>query len=380
MDTNGKTWLIGCGGLVLLLFLSWSYMQSIYSAYEDAYGIPYGKSDVDNYIRAFEKDDYGQYSIHLWYTNMIKTFSIIFGVDVGTIITYYTPLFCFIILPTALFTFFGIMYLTECRKKEAVDNAMKVLLAVFFTIYGTYQIYFMGIVSVWAQFFSYFLFMLGVAAYAGKIKKLEGYAFSWLHITLCIFLSIIFHLYTIFPILILIICLTLRRKPLLSLVAGIFMALFAMLVFPQNLIEYTFYSSHYSEVSLKDTVFYCTNIFLVIAAALRIREILWADIRNTELEWRFILYTIVMYLVGIVSHNSRALIYAQPFIIYYAVTWIYRRENRFYLLLATVYTIYYFLEIYRIFLNSMFLEMSRPIIDHGRNMNNTALKIIYGIR
>ena len=93
--------------------------QSLFVAYYQEYNIPFGKKDVDNYLKALEgglfeaKEDtfvvrYGLYGVdtmHFGFQVIVRGLSWLSGVDAGLVLTYLIPYLVCLVVPVSLLVF-----------------------------------------------------------------------------------------------------------------------------------------------------------------------------------------------------------------------------------------------------------------------------------
>lgn len=129
--------------IILLLFgllLLFSFVQLHFLSYYNVVGIPFGKSDVDNYMMTVREGDIR--ADHVLITAIPYLFSSV--LDSGLFYTVFVPFFACIILPITLFMF---SYYFSKRWEIA-------LFSVVFMLFGTFTLQVYLISALWAQMMS----------------------------------------------------------------------------------------------------------------------------------------------------------------------------------------------------------------------------------
>ena len=171
-----------------IIFMLWIITTGYFYAYYLDYGIPFGKSDVDNYLcflgipyKTYEKgcghevlsfsDDF----IHYPFVGVVR----FFGVNPVLTLSLLIPFVLCLVIPL-LYLLIGVSYYND------VDDGVGYALLM---IFGCFNYFIFGWWSVWSQMFSFVFYLLALNEIlwgVGKDKRI---------LYVCILLSVVFHPY-----------------------------------------------------------------------------------------------------------------------------------------------------------------------------------------
>ena len=328
--------------LSMLLF-TFTYTAWIFHLYYNVFEIPFGKNDVSNYFIEYDSmRNINIYSHYLFFATM-ESLALLFRTDIGGIITQFFPFLTLILWP----------YLMGIYSKKMGGSPWT---AIFFLTFGTYHIHYADIVSIWGQYLSYTCFFMAFISWEMKKKYLAA-AFA--------IFSIGYHFYTICIYAILLFAIGIKRHPFDTLVSSM---LFIMLISSFSgfsILDFTFYAQDRTESGIiKQTNLYETMLLFINPII-----IIFALIGRKFRPLRYDSFICLLYLIGLMSHNSRALIYALPFICHYASVGFecllnyniaesaWRKERFVYIIFIILIILVYFRYLSFLLLDSMYEEI-----------------------
>lgn len=256
--------------IVLIAAVLWTEI------YLDTYSkdaMPYGKIDIHRYI--LNRVEYSKIlDVHSLYVNLTYWLSQTLGMQYPFFLTLFVPITGTLLLGEVLLSSYSMLAETDR------------FLACIGLFCGTYLMFVNNTVCVLAQFMSLLFFYLSMPYVVDRKffdKRFLAYAL----------ISVLFHKYTLL-FYILAYSMGIRRWYLVLLL----LPMAAILLRPQDLIEFTFFSDYYNETSPYEHLFYFINPYLLSVSILSALSL--KDSYLKKLYWSF-------FSVGMVSHISRAL-------------------------------------------------------------------------
>lgn len=269
--------------IVFAAYASWS---QIYLTHYGETGMPYGKSDITHYIMNAKL--YSQFGdVHFMYMQVSRGLSDLLSIPYPMFLSYFVPFTGTVLLGLVLWHSF------RCFPP---GERLFCALALFT---GSYLMFVNNTVCVLAQFMSVLFFYLSMPYMVDK-KFLNPWFLVFAGF------SVGFHSYSLLLFLF-VYGLSCKRWWLIL----VFIVVLGVLMRPNNLIQFTFFSDHYNETSPYEHVFYFINPYILgfsVLCAFRCHEPYLK-----RLFWG-------LFFIGFVSHISRAL----PFFLWIMAYMIFR--------------------------------------------------------
>lgn len=245
-----------------------------------------------------------------------------------------------------------------------LQNKLESLLSTFTFIYGSYIIFFIGIVSIYAQYFSFLFYLISLSFYFGKYKnKFLSYLFT--------LISICYHPYTLFAYLVIILAIIYTKNKIISIIILPLFLLILSNFYPYSLFYYTIYGNHYWNPSYYQIFFLFFNpIFLYMSLVSLSIYKNWVD----EHDKNYLSYNIYIFLfiVGVFSHIGRGLIYFIPLYSLFVginLKTIYNKNKLLFSFLFIISLIHFYYT-FNLYLDGMLDEFINPITEsQRRNLN-----------
>lgn len=355
-------------GLVLFILLSgYLFTYLVYTRFYNYYGFVFGKSDIDNYLIREDNLFLEPDLVHITFVSIITILSLLFYNNISECLTYLIPFIMWFVIPVLIF----MHTLSFFNNKRFIHLA---IIGIIFYLFGTFILFYIGVVSIYAQSFSLLFFILSFiiqnyAIHTQNISRKIILCILWF-LTICFSLSL--HIYTIIPLLIILISVNLNYKNLI-----LFILIFSIIGFLFfDLIDYTiFNNNYYDEPSLYEILFLFTNPILYVLSFIGI-----INYTNKTKQ-----YFILLFISGIIVHNARLLIFFHPFLILFSLIGydkLCNRYNKIIVTLAILICIFlWFGYVYQLFIQSMIIEFSsskevygREILDNYGLLNSLFIK------
>ena len=337
--------------LFVICFTCFSITQTIYCDYYNEYNLVFGKSDVDNYnnmwvnIKNNENLDY----VHLFFNFFIIVMSKLFMIDENLFLTFFIPFTLWVITPLVIYNFYSKIL---CSKR-------KIFIATFCFLFGSFFIFFGGIISVYCQYFSMLFFIVSLE---NKNIIYKIYA-------------VLIHPYTLLVYLVMYIIQSKNRfyKTLIS----FFLFVCIVFFYPRNILGYTLWSSHYYEPLFFNVIYTFINplLFPFYLFGITIYSKFFKVMNK-----KYFNVSIILLCLGLVSHISRGLIYSLPFFMLYVslgfnylLDFYGKRMRLLIVSLFIVFVLIHFHYSFYLFCKYMIVEMDKDYILYGRNMPTRAL-------
>lgn len=347
--------------LIIVIFgFSYLITANVFLKYFDYYGIPFGKDDIDNYIKYHHF-----HNKRIFFDNIIDFYLFIFNYKYSFGLTILIPIVGFIILPIVFLLF----YYFSTKDIEST------FIAILMHFFGTFYIWAFLIVGLWRQTFADIFFFSGLTfLIIYKDKKLIPY----LRLSIILlFLACLMHVhYALFIILIITVysIIELEIKILKFIIPFCFII---FLIFPKGIIQATILSNHYLQSNPLIAGYFFIAPFITIA---------FFYYFGFRYDRQFLIISLIWF-ISLFSHNSRMLLMTIPLFINQASSSMKYLINseRFKKFKTLIYIIFiallltYTNFIYKYFISQMFGEMIGYDKYKNRIMDYRGLRNILGM-